>query len=88
MTSYFHSVCPHCGKVNDLQTSDTQGRVPENGDISICAKCLKVAVFDDSALGGARKPTDQEWIEFSQDPDLSRGLKNLEAAKKLRDQKR
>lgn len=85
MTTVFRSVCPYCGKVNDLQTDMVPGRqCPDNGDLSICAGCLKVAVFDNTLDAGVRPPTPEEWVLFSQDPNLSRGLRNLEQARKLK----
>lgn len=85
MTVYLKTVCPHCGRVNHMQSDLVAHTSPENGDISICAECLKIGVFDDKVQDRVRKPTDDEWVKFMQDPNLSRGIKNLEAAKKLKD---
>jgi hypothetical protein len=46
MIMYEESIaCPHCGRVNDLQTSMLGHRIPQDGDGSICWKCRGVAIF-------------------------------------------
>lgn len=62
------TTCPNCGRVNDCH-SDTEGNLPNPGDVSICWKCSYVAVFTED---GVRSPTPEEEAEFAVDPWIQR----------------
>ena len=57
--------CPHCG--NTLNAHAGPGpRIPEPGDISICAKCVKPGIFavtQEDELTVRMPLTEGEWDE-------------------------
>lgn len=66
--------CPHCRRVNDSHIS-RDAEVPGDGDVSICWRCRKLAVFVETPTGYAvRMPTPDEQAEFDQDPDIRAAL--------------
>ena len=69
--------CPHCGKHIDAATGST-GHLPDPGDFSVCAYCVKVMVFGDTLK--LRLPTAAEAKTAASDPEVRRiqtGLKKI-----------
>ena len=64
----FHSICPFCGshldRVGHIVGDNLQ---PDNGDVTLCIRCGVVGVFDDTVLGGVRKPTSRERRDIRRD---------------------
>lgn len=64
-----NSTCPFCGRNNDANAATGDNPAPpQPGDVSICWGCHGVGVFTGSHI---RKPTPEEEIEFSNDPDIA-----------------
>lgn len=61
------TVCPHCGRVNDLHDGPTRDATPGSGDVSICWRCRGLAIYTD---GGVRAPTPVEAAELTADPRI------------------
>lgn len=40
------SRCPHCGLTIDTRSWQSEGHLPENGDLTICQGCARVLRFD------------------------------------------
>lgn len=61
------STCPHCGKQVDRATG-IGAHVPQPGAVSVCVSCAGISVIgDDMQL---RLPTDAEYEEFKDEPEL------------------
>lgn len=43
---------------------------PKDGDVSMCITCGEFSVYDQTALGNLRKPTEEEAQEFAADERL------------------
>lgn len=70
--------CPFCGAVLDAASgvrSTHDG--PTAGDITVCAYCATILVFDDAL--DLRLPTASESAGFASDPDLIRAVKAITA---------
>jgi hypothetical protein len=52
-------------------SADGKDRVPKPGNVSICAKCNSLAVFEDTGL---RVPTEEEMLEFLSDSNVRKAL--------------
>lgn len=63
--------CPHCGKVHTDHMPVSAGPRPKKGDVSICITCGQASIFD-RVPGWLRLPTDDEWRELEQTPELRR----------------
>lgn len=59
--------CWSCGAENELTTHPWEEMVPKNGDISFCFQCGEFAIFDDTLVDGARKPSPSENDEIRSD---------------------
>lgn len=74
--------CPWCGYHSECATYTLRGRVaPKPGDVSVCIKCARPAVF---AEVGLRRPTESELAVFQADPDVIRAqaaIRQLNARK-------
>ena len=60
-----HLVCPFCGHKMDRSTEAQDSgddAAPRPGDVSLCIRCGKAAVFADKGL---RKPTGEEMLQFA-----------------------
>lgn len=63
----FETVCPYCGRHNNACGNDSD-EMPEDGNVSLCWKCGKSAVFDFSQDTNVRKPTLEERIDWFSNP--------------------
>jgi hypothetical protein len=66
--------CPYCGKGADGWT-ETQARTfPRNGDVTICAYCAQVNLYEvNGGIFKVRKPTREELGQlFTEIPDLQK----------------
>lgn len=75
--------CPRCGTTLDTASCPADdGRVPQPGDLTICAKCETIMVFNDK--GFLRNPTDKELEEINAEyvEDLKQCLAVLQADKR------
>lgn len=70
MNDMLISICPHCSTVHPLHTGINTREAPMPGDISVCIECAGVSLWN--ALGGLRKPTEEERIELEKDVTLTR----------------
>lgn len=70
----FITVCPFCGQQNEMASgvAGAKGKRPGNGSVSLCMRCGELAVFDDTAPTGVRKPTDDEYTELGNDLTIRR----------------
>jgi hypothetical protein len=69
--------CPFCKHaVNTYVDSRDPARTPRDGDISICANCSGLSVFQGSEL---RLPTPAELAESMRDQDILRAIRELRA---------
>lgn len=64
------ATCPHCGYRMDMATEAYGDTAPKPGDISLCAKCGVLAVFDEQMR--QRAPTPAEALAFNADPRVIR----------------
>jgi hypothetical protein len=73
MTRLKSSTCPWCRKKLDLVTAIVEKGsfkpgdkepVAENGDATVCSGCAMMSMFDDTARGGLRFPTREEWVDL------------------------
>lgn len=65
------TICPFCKQHHDAATHTlNEGRVPEDGDMTLCFRCGAFGVFDETAYGGLRKPTKKEQREISRDKKM------------------
>lgn len=64
--------CPTCGRANDAMTGISGERVPADGDVSLCAYCATIGVFDDvtTARPRVRLPTAEEAAVLDADEQL------------------
>lgn len=64
--------CPCCGAICDGFTPiEDEPHVPTPGDVSICAYCAELNVYEVAAGGlGLRRPTNAEREELQRDPEL------------------
>lgn len=60
------ATCPYCGKANDSTLGPD--RVPEDGDLSLCASCGGLQIF--AADLTTRKPSADELAEIQADKAL------------------
>jgi hypothetical protein len=44
---------------------------PKDGDVSMCAHCRTIQVYDGTGL---RWPTDAEWEEFMEHPEIQKAI--------------
>ena len=63
------STCPFCGETNDAMSAvEGDDRMPEPGNVSICAECFEPSLFgDDLSL---REPAADEFQRMMADDDL------------------
>lgn len=82
--------CPYCGKENDaasiaapiFEATATPDIEPTNGDVSLCAACGRLGVFQRVAgVIFVRKPSPKEQTAFDNDSGLTRVLAAWMAAK-------
>lgn len=64
--------CPFCTHAFEAATGVTGEAAPDNGDFTICIACGEWAVFDATAPGKLRKPSDGEYTKIAADPVMSR----------------
>lgn len=79
-----HTVCPHCGRANNHVTESIAGpgRLPIDGDYSICFGCWTVAKFINGPLGLAtQKLTAAEEFEALIDPSVQEAMRLLREAR-------
>lgn len=63
------TICPYCGVENPLSTAmDQNESKPIEGNISICIRCHKPAIFTDALQ--LRKPTTDESLLIAQNPTV------------------
>jgi hypothetical protein len=72
MATHDHFVsCPHCAEELTCATNaDDEAAAPNNGDFTICIRCGEWGVFEEAAPGGLRKPSEGEYLEIGERPDL------------------
>lgn len=76
--------CPNCGQILDAATVICDPSIrpsPEPGDMTLCAYCHSMAVFD--AELNLRELTDEEWLVFNTDPNYDDVRKILEMFKEV-----
>lgn len=67
--------CPFCKHaVNAFLDRQNPGNTPHDGDISVCARCSGLSVFDGRDL---RLPTPAELAKAVRDRDVMRAIKEL-----------
>ena len=73
--------CPHCQKEITGQTDSTVS--PVGGDMSICANCAELVVFNDDLT--LRKPEYEDWLRVTSNPKIERDFERTRAMlKRLR----
>lgn len=79
--------CPFCGKENDLTTATKPERLrpPRDGDFSLCIACGDLGIFDDSHIGGMRKPTEAEYEKLERSENVRQVRKAWLMLKRKRD---
>lgn len=71
-THTFVTRCPHCAYTMELhENADGTHDRPGNGDVTMCLKCGRFAIFETRTL---RAPTLQELAGIRQNPDCQRLL--------------
>lgn len=78
------TVCPYCGQENEVATRaneapDAVDPGPDDGALSVCFTCGKLAVFHFEGEGAQRtlaprKPTSQEVLDIHDDKDTMEAL--------------
>lgn len=88
MTTALHDhTCPYCGTAHDCSTAVANDKLrPSSGDVSICAQCAGLALFDDDLQ--LRKPTEKEQVELDKALAESAHIKSVHDALKSRHQQR
>jgi len=64
--------CPNCkAELNAYECVDTQGIDPKDGDVTVCAECGHIAVYElkDEKLT-LRDPNAEEILDIAGDPDI------------------
>lgn len=79
----FDTICPWCGKKNEVNRGVGHDEPPSPGDVSICFECTQLGVYDDEMR--MRKPTAEEAVVLSTDPNVIAGVFALMALKAKRD---
>jgi hypothetical protein len=59
-----------CLASHDGVTNITGTAGPKDGDVSICSACAAVNIFDSTAEGRMRRPTQSEQRKIDRDPKL------------------
>lgn len=68
---YRHTICPACGLVSNVHENPRRGDFSSDGDLSVCAECREVSVYDSTRPAGLRPLTDDEaWMRDL--PDVKR----------------
>lgn len=63
------TICPYCGVEHPLSSAmDQNESKPIGGNISICIRCHKPAIFTDGLQ--LRKPTADESLQIAQNPTV------------------
>jgi hypothetical protein len=71
VTTILRTICWHCGDTNELCSDVTDpDAVPEDGCVSICFQCGKLALFDFSREDKVRKPTPTEMDILLNDQEV------------------
>lgn len=63
--------CPYCGTRLDGAFNTGDDAAPTKGDVTICAYCAGLCVFDGEPLA-LRFPTDDEAADMVRDPRVER----------------
>lgn len=83
----FDSICPWCGKKNEVNRGVGHDEPPKPGDVSICFECTQPGIYE--AMDGAevtmRKPSGQELDALSNDPNVIAAIFALMSMKASRD---
>ncbi len=67
------SLCPNCeADFDDHESILNPGHLPAPGDVTICAHCAVILVFDDGDEIHPRRLTPEEENEFGSDPTIKR----------------
>lgn len=62
-------LCPHCSqKLDKVRATGPDPQPPEQGDYGLCMTCGEFLIFDQTAIGGARKPSADEDRKLKQMP--------------------
>ena len=76
--------CPFCGiRTDSVMDIQLQGKQPKPGDVSVCARCASIAIFDDEL--GLRYPTTEEQAVIDSNPKIAlfqAGLRRMIEARK------
>lgn len=59
--------CPMCGAEHDGALNMSGNAPPETGDISVCAACGGISIFDNDVEGRMRLPTREEMTAIKSD---------------------
>lgn len=78
-STYQPTLCPYCGKANELHASMRHGRTPQDGDFMLCVGCGQFAIYAGKAL---RKPNVFEEHTIQTDPALQNARALLNGMKK------
>lgn len=78
----YETVCPTCRRPND-SAAHASGEKPRDGDASICWVCGGIGIFDSTAQGRMRQPSEDELAEVMANPDVRRVTQAIGLAKSL-----
>lgn len=71
-THHVEISCPTCGRPNNAVTAaGPHQQPPADGDVSICWACSCLAIFVGTPATSLRQPTDEEWTNLREDPQLA-----------------
>lgn len=66
------TTCPHCGRMNDGHKNLEGGPGPEDGDVTVCASCAGISVYDSTKPGGMHIPDPTQLRDFELDPQIQK----------------
>lgn len=73
-TTFVNTVCPFCGALHDAHSNVTDILPIHEGANSLCVRCGNISIFDSTALGHLRKPTEAEQKELDSSPEVQKEL--------------
>lgn len=79
--------CPHCRKLIEASSGLGMALVPNDGDISICARCGGVSRFDSSTLTLRRETADEEQDSRS-DEGIQTAVRAIKSVAKSKTRRR
>lgn len=73
--------CPICLAHHEASAALNGTAGPKDGDVSLCIVCGGISVYDSTAPGRLRFPTDPELEEFMADPLIRQAQAALDVVK-------